>query len=331
MRKVLLTSVALVAVGGVSAASAIDISGSYEFNYINADNGTAKTGGNNNSSMASDGIVSFSGSQTSDAGLTFGGKMTLNHSGSIEDQGLTIEGDFGMIMAGQTDGVVDGMDNFMIQSVDYETGFATGFSAANAMRTGTAMSDNATQGKVGYRSPNISGFQVGVSIEDAGTSSGADVMSTMITYEMDGFKVGYGSLDAPSATDTGADTTQSIYGIGYTAGDFNVRWSAGQQKISGAGGGADTSKQSSTEYGAQYSGLENLTLYYSAAKTEEKLGNSAYTGDTLEGSAIGAWYTVAPGVTLTVEQTSAEYRDGTAGGSQNDKMDTTFIGLGVTF
>jgi len=41
MRKVLLTTTALVALGGVSAASALDISGSYEFTYTNADDGTA--------------------------------------------------------------------------------------------------------------------------------------------------------------------------------------------------------------------------------------------------------------------------------------------------
>ena len=51
MRKVLLTTTALVALGGVSAASAIDISGTYMFDYTINDNGTANTGGNNNSAM----------------------------------------------------------------------------------------------------------------------------------------------------------------------------------------------------------------------------------------------------------------------------------------
>jgi len=44
MRKILLTTTALVALGGVSAASALDISGSYDFNYSNADDGAADTG-----------------------------------------------------------------------------------------------------------------------------------------------------------------------------------------------------------------------------------------------------------------------------------------------
>jgi len=97
MRKVLLTTTALVALGGVSAASAIDISGQYEFNYTNADNGTAMTGGQNSNSFSSDGNIDFKGSTTTDAGLTFGGMIRLQTNGQaagIEDQGLYISGDF---------------------------------------------------------------------------------------------------------------------------------------------------------------------------------------------------------------------------------------------
>jgi hypothetical protein len=49
MRKVLLTTTALVALGGVSAASALDISGTYMFDYTMNDNGTANTGEHNGS------------------------------------------------------------------------------------------------------------------------------------------------------------------------------------------------------------------------------------------------------------------------------------------
>ena len=59
MRKVLLTTTALVALGGASAASALDISGNYMFDYIINDNGTANTAGNNNTNMASDLEINF--------------------------------------------------------------------------------------------------------------------------------------------------------------------------------------------------------------------------------------------------------------------------------
>jgi hypothetical protein len=125
MRKVLLTTTALVALGGVSAASAIDISGTYMFDYTDTDNSTVNSGGTNNSSMGSDARIVFSGESTSDAGVTFGGSYALSAAGAVEDQGLYMSGDFGYIMAGATDGVVDGMDNFMNMSSYVEYGAGT--------------------------------------------------------------------------------------------------------------------------------------------------------------------------------------------------------------
>ena len=163
MRKVLLTSTALVALGGASVASAIDISGSYMFDYTINDNGTVNTAGNNNTSMGSDARINFSGSTTSDAGITFGGNYHLSAAGGVEDQGLYMSGDFGYIMMGATDGVVDGMDGFMLGSADPEVGAGTTNSGttgpvASGLNSGAGMTDSATAEKVGYRSPNINGF-----------------------------------------------------------------------------------------------------------------------------------------------------------------------------
>jgi hypothetical protein len=329
MRKILLTTTALVALGGVSAASALDISGSYEFTYTNADDGTADTGGANNTSFGNDALVKFSGSQTSDAGLTFGGSYSINGSAAVEDMGLTITGDFGTVMAGQTDGRVDANDNFMNFATYVETGHGTGNSTM--LNGGAAMSDNATQGKVGYSSPNISGFQLHLSMEDAGTASKADNFATLLTYETGGLKVGFGTMESPEALATGADTSQTNWGFGYTYGDINVRYSIGTDITSGAGGGADTSKVSTIDYGAHYSGIEGVGLYISIVKSEEKLAASSNTDDQLDSTAVGLEYAVAPGVSLLLEQTASDYADATSGGTNNDTLDTTFVGLSVSF
>ena len=130
MRKVLLTTTALFALGGISAASAIDISGTYMFDYTMNDNGTANSGGNNNSAMGSDARITFSGSSTTDAGITFGGSYALSAAAAVEDQGLYMSGDFGYVMMGATDGVVDGMDTFMNSAANTEIGAGTTNSAA---------------------------------------------------------------------------------------------------------------------------------------------------------------------------------------------------------
>jgi len=330
MRKVLLTTTALVALGGVSAASALDISGSYEFTYTNADDGTADTGGANNTSFGSDALIKFSGSQTSDSGLTFGGHYSINAAGGVEDQGLTVSGDFGTIMAGQTDGPVDNPnDNFFNMSTYVETGHGT--TAATMLNGGAAMSDNATQAKVGYSSPNISGFQLHLSMEDAGTASKADNFATLLTYKTGGLGVGFGTMESPSSVADGVDTSQTNWGFGYTMGDINVRYSIGTDITSGAGGAADTSKVSTIDYGAHYSGIEGIGLYVSVIKSEEKLAASANTGDQLDSTAVGLEYSVAPGVNLLLEQTASDYADATAGGTNNDTLDTTFVGLSVSF
>ena len=94
MRKVLLTTTALVAIGGVSAVSAIDISGTYMFDYTINDNGTSNSAGQNNTSMSQDGRIVFSGSTTSDAGIAFGGAIAVDATGTTEDSGIYMSGDF---------------------------------------------------------------------------------------------------------------------------------------------------------------------------------------------------------------------------------------------
>ena len=329
MRKILLTTTALVGLGGISAASALDISGSYEFTYSNSDDGVVDTGGNNTTSFGNDARVQFSGSQTSDAGLTFSGLYAINHSAAVEDMGLTVSGDFGTVMAGATDGRVDVSDNFFNFATYVETGHGT--TNSTMLNGGAAMSDNATTGKVGYSSPNISGFQVHLSMEDAGTASKADNFATLITYTTGGLGIGFGTMESPEAGGTGADTSQTNWGFGYTYGDINVRYSIGTDITAGTNGGADTSKVSTIDYGAHYGGIENVGLYVSVVSSEEKLAASSNTGDKMDSTAVGLEYSVAPGVSLLLEQTASDYADATAGGTNNDSLDTTFVGLSVTF
>jgi len=337
MRKVLLTTTALVALGGVSAASALDISGQYEFNYTNADNGTVHTGGQNSNSFTSDGNIDFSGSTTTDAGLTFGGMIRLgtNTSASpdIEDQGLYVSGDFGYIMMGQTDGVVDGMNNFMEGSDYVNIGAGTTNSALASLGVllngSTGLGDSEQAGKIGYRSPEISGFQVGFSLEDAGETSKADTSSMMATYDMGVIKIGYGSSSTPSGTATGADTTRVQYGVGGSLNGFTYAASWGTDKVSNVSGtSGNSSKIDTSDFLIAYD-MDNVSFYYNVLTSEEKTGTNI--GDKLDHNEFGINYTIAPGVSALLSQGASDYADATTGGTNNDTMDTTFIGLTVAF
>ena len=329
MRKVLLTTTALVAFGGVSAASAIEISGQYEFNYTNADNGTSLSGGQNSNSFSSDGNIDFKGSTTTDAGLTFGGMIRLqtnSQAAGIEDQGLYVSGDFGYIMMGQTDGVVDGMNNFM-EGADYVAYGAGTTNSDGVVNGGTGLTDNEGTGKIGYRSPVVSGFQVGFSMEDAGTASKADATSMMVTFDMGVAKVGYGSSSIPNATATGADVSQTMYGIGGSLNGITYAASWGNDTTSNISGtSGNSSKIDTSDFLIAYD-MDNISVYYNLVNSEEKTGTNA--GDKLDSNEFGIYYTIAPGVSALLSQTASDYTD--AGTTNNDTMDTTFAGLTVKF
>ena len=192
MRKVLLTTTALVAFGGVSTASALDVSGSYSFDYRDTSNTGASADAANVSgnTLGSDGLVRVSGEQTTDAGLTIGGFIAMetnstsgNQAVSVEDQGAYISGDFGYILMGQTDGIVDTMDNFMVTSNVQEVGNST---ANETVNSHTAVDDTEGQAKIGFRSNEISGFQFGITHGDAGSGAAAnnDNTSWIVTYDL---------------------------------------------------------------------------------------------------------------------------------------------------
>ena len=336
MRKVLLTTTALVAFGGASVASAMDISGSYAFDYRDNSNSGASADAANVSgnSFGSDSLISFSGSATADSGLTFGAKMTLNGSGGIEDQGMYISGDFGYFMAGQTDGVVDGMDGFMLGSalVEVGNGTAKGSGTGGAgLATSAMVADNPGTGKVGYRSPEVSGFQVGVSYEDAGSAADANNDNTawIVTYDLGVAKLGYAQSKTGNADNTGADVTKSNYGLGMTLAGVTFGGSVGTAKTAGAAGAADTSKIDTTDVGLSYSVNDATGIYVAMLSSEEKTGTNA--GDKTEGNTYGLTYSVAPGVGLLVEYADTDYTDATSGGTNTDGRTSTSISLSVSF
>jgi len=336
MRKILLTTTALVALGGVSAASAIDISGSYGVEYYSESNtgGSADAADVSGDTFNQDGLIVFSGSSTADSGLTFGGRMTLNHAGAIEDQQMTISGDFGSIMAGAQDGMVDGMDGFMQGSAMVENGSSTtnGVLATGAnLKTTSMVADNPTTVKVGFQSNVISGFQLGYSYEDGGSdaTSNDDVSAWIVTYDLGVAKLGYANSTTDSTTTNGANLNQSQVGLGTTLAGVTIAASYGTAKQAGANGAADTSKIDTRDVGVSYSVDESTGIYAAFINSEEKTGTNA--GDKMSSSTFGLTYTVAPGVSTILETASSDYTDATTGSANSDGNSNTTAKIVVSF
>jgi len=341
MRKVLLTTTALVALGGVSAASALDVSGSYSFDYRDTSNTGASADAANVSgnTLGSDGLVRVSGEQTTDAGLTIGGFIAMesnstagNQAVSVEDQGAYISGDFGYILMGQTDGIVDTMDNFMTSGNIQEVGNTTanGGSAGAGLNGSSNTSDTEGQAKIGYRSPVVSGFQFGVGHADAGSgaANNNDTTAWIVTYDLGVAKLGYAGAKIGNASNTGADVTQTHYGASTSLAGIGLNVGFGTDKTAGAGGTADTSKIDTTDVELTYS-MDAASIYITTVKSEEKTGTNA--GDKMDGQSYGLSYTIAPGASVLVEYATTDYTDATSGGTNTDGRTSTAVSLNVSF
>ena len=346
MRKVLLTTTALVALGGVSAASALEISGNYAFTYTDTSNtgGSADAAGVSGDSFGSDAVLDFTNSITADNGLQFDVLYRLNHTPATEDMKITVTGDFGSFMFGPSDGPVDSNDGFMVGSSMAESGGPgttnnTALETANTgsgLHTGAATSDS-NSGNIGWSSQNFSGFQAFAGFEDGGSgaANNDDIMSWMVTYDFGDtmpLKVGYASTDIGSTVDDGADSGETLYGgqLGIMGATINVGFGNAKTSDTSANGGQNINDIDTRDIGISYNVDDNLSLYYVNVRSEEK-GSVRNGGDKLESQAYGLYYTIAAGVTANLEYASSDYTDATVGSGNTDGRNTTYGFLKVAF
>jgi len=102
MRKVLLTTTALIALGSVSAVAAdISISGNARFRYNTWTDDNAAVAGANNNSMTDVLQLWVKSSATLDNGLSIGTNHRILTSGAVDRNWIDIDGDFGKIDLGK--------------------------------------------------------------------------------------------------------------------------------------------------------------------------------------------------------------------------------------
>merc|ERR1712100_211566 len=194
MRKILLSTTALVALGVASAQAAdFTISGGSEFDYTSWSDKTTDTGGANNNDMTFVTNITISASQTTDSGLTLSGVL-LQDDGAAKDndaRSVSISGDFGKITMGGN----------------------TVAGAASGIGVGMAGEEEG----LAYYSPSINGFTFGASMHNAGSASKADGTTYGVKYSTDaaGGTVSI-AWAAASRGNTGAETAGSETGYDTT-------------------------------------------------------------------------------------------------------------------
>jgi hypothetical protein len=341
MRKVLLTTTALIALGGISAATAdVNISGKLIQRYNQWSDDDSAGSGLNNSEMSKDLQLWIKSSAELDNGMTVGGNIRLRGGSSPDDRNyVTVGGDFGSITWGSTwapiysnsvginwvDDVDSGGEYSGGSDIDTSSAVTTDDGAARGrLFTSSYTSTSGKAQKVIYSTPSISGLTLSVSFADAGKTSKGDHTSLAAVYNNGPVKLYYATETADHANAAAAteDTELREYGVQYSA-DFGRVWALAKSDVNTTNAGSETSNQEGNQFGIAYNMADNLTgvAYYTSS--EENANASDNTNDEYTATAFGVNYTVGGGLSMSVHHTMFDYTDAsnataTAGQGSND-------------
>ena len=268
MRKVLLATTSLVAMSVTAAQADISISGNYEWEYTTNDAGTG---------WGDDGHINIKATNAADNGLTFTAVSVLTNSSdaaaaaaSAEAAYIQVDGDFGTLILGDyDDSMATSMDGALGNNNDIETQVALG-AASTTIGIGAAAD-------IMWKSPNMSGFQVGLSkdLTDADASATDGKSDMIVTYSMGGISGHYASSD-----------DDSNFGLKGSLAGFTV--AAGQSKTDGTSVKAN-------DIAVKYTLGNGITVAALSANGTDSAGAKT------KASNFGASYTLVPGVKLNAE------------------------------
>ena len=325
MRKVLLTTTALVALGGVSAASALDIGGFQRFTYTAWDDTATNEGqGVNDSTMTNQTRLNFTEEITSDSGLT--GNMYYRVQDLAESyEGLQISGDFGAFAVGNwwTAG------GFLYNSQMYNATFAvnTGqtFTGVNTSAA-ASIADGGDMG-INYTTPSIGGLTVMVTKTDAGNASAADVTEVGAQYSTTAGGTGItaqliNASAGESAASADDEQNNTEYGVSLRNGPFALHLTRENAETKSSAG-VVTAEIKTNEVGATYQLADDLQLGVISVSSEDSIS----TGTPDLGMMVyGANYTIFPGMRLQASYADFDYQ-----GTTDNKGSSTTIRLRMDF
>ena len=332
MRKVLLTTTALVALGGVSAASAVEISGFQRFIYSAWDDtGSTEASGNNDSEIAHLFRVQFNHDVTTDSGMTVSMYSRANNisDGSYEHLGLS--GDFGTFSLGNYDTAGGNMYTSLLYDGKYVDDIDQTFAAGSgnlAGSTAAAQLDEAATYGISYTMPSIAGLTIQVSQGDSGTASEADVQEIGATYNTDfnGVGIRLAAVSSKGDDSTGsANDKQENQDMGLTLSfdGITVKASSANNETVGTDGVADVDIETK-EYSIDYKAADNLDVAVISFSSKDKMDTT--NNPKVDQTIFAARYTLAPGVLAYASYADFDYQ-----GATDNNGSQTNLGLRINF
>ena len=346
MRKLLLSTTALIAAGAISSANAdVSITGDYTFSYQDYDTGLTV---NNLSGdrFRNTGHIKFDFSNKTDSGLDIGMKTVLHFDGDqnadadqniMDEHALYINGGFGKLQLGSDDGIGDQLTRSASDLIGKDAlnsgetnSFHTGATANYAGNTGGNLrDDNADlpgddiddEANITYTLPKMGGLTAGVSYRDGGTGTDENDDKTEIAakYEFTSGDVSgslhYGTLTFDqSGSTTTFDRDASSMGIDVSMGPIRAVYATAQIDTTTANVETEIS-----DFGVQYKVNDGLTLAAVQTEVTENTG-----GEKLDVTSVSATYTIASGLTAYITYHDYDYENGTSAATDDDGSATMF-------
>jgi hypothetical protein len=277
MRKVLLATTALVAMSVTGAQADVSVSGGMDFQYSTAD------GADDSASV--DGNIKIVGTVVTDTGLTVTvtqnntlqkvsqtaaiNSTTNTNPGSVEDAFMTVAGDFGTLILGETDMVNDRNDG----ALGINNDVFTLQPVAHGTHIGTDTSDS-TSANIGFESPTMNGMKVYAgAVPNGGSQMGAN------------FQIGGISVMAQTANSFGKGDEVSV-GAKMGVGGATIAMGKKQEDLNGT-------KIDSMDLTIKYAVNDAMTVSFMVE--EGKAGTVKHENQGLEVA-----YSIAPGLTAYV-------------------------------
>ena len=313
MRKVLLTTTALVALGGVSVASALDISGFQRWEYQSWDDtASTETGGANDTLFSDYNRVVFSHSITGDSGMSASGYYRINNWAEAYHD-ISVTNNLGTFSFGN----YTTAGGFMYNSHLYNGTFrvATGQTFDGVLTSASAAIADGADNSVNYTMPSVGGLSAMATYMDSGSTAGNGDDATEVYVSYAGstgdvsFSIHGGVANGDDSTGTANDEQENNeYGISINSGAIGVRMSRAEQSTKNTAGNS-TAKLEANEYALTYAASDDLTLGVVVLDSKDKL--DTVNNPKLDQTVIAANYFIMPGLRVQASTIDFDYEGAT--------------------
>jgi len=320
MRKVLLATTAIVALGGVSAASAdISVSGGAEFKYESWGGATSTTA--NNSKITNQTKFKISASTVADNGMSLAAYTMQDGStdGNFNDFGFSISDDWGTL--GFQD--AESGDAFETNTdITAEEGYngATNTLAYHPTDSQIAPTD------VSYLSPNMSGFQFSVGYTDTGAAEDTTAMGAQYSMAAGdaAITVKYAASSKGSATSSNSDGTDATsMGLVVAMSGVTLTLAQNDTEVKGTDGALDNDVEAGS-MSIAYTISDAMSVQAYTGESDDKVNTSFKFKDT----GYGVSYTITPGLAATLTHNSWDH---TNSSGTKDSGTNTAVALNLSF